>query len=100
MTPFDWMVLFITILFIMSRIRIRVIDKELPKEKGGELIEAEYLNSMKPPVVCNTEFIENQIYVWNKETQEFLIQCKTMEEVVDYFVKKFPGRKIILVEKK
>lgn len=101
MTPIEWTLIFFTLMFILSRIRIRVVkEEEQTKERGGELIEQEYLNSMKPPIICNTEFINNQIYVWNKETQTFLIQGKTMEEIVEYFTEKFPGRKIVLVEKR
>ena len=75
------------------------MKEEAPKEKGGELIETEYLNSIKPPIICNTEFINNQIYVWNKETHEFLTQGKSIEDIVGYFTKNFPGRKIVLVER-
>ncbi len=100
MSPLDWAFLFLTVLFILSRIRIRVVKEEPIEKQGGELIETEYLNSMKPPIICNTEFINNQIYVWNKETQTFMIQGKTMEEIVEYFTQNHPGRKIVLVEKK
>ena len=99
MTPIEWTFIFFTLMFILSRIRIRVIKEESPKEKGGELIETEYLNSLKPPVVCVTELINNQIYVWNKETHEFLTQGKSIEDIVGYFTENFPGRKIVLVER-
>ena len=99
MTPIEWTLIFFTLMFILSRIRIRVIKEESPKEQGGELIETEYLNSLKPPVVCVTELINNQIYVWNKETHEFLTQGKSIEDIVGYFTQNFPGRKIVLVER-
>ncbi len=100
MTPLEWTLIFFSAIFIISRIKIRVVKEEAPKEKGGELIETEYLNSMKPPVICITELINNQIYVWNKETHEFLTQGKSIEDIVSYFTQNFPGRKIVLVEKR
>lgn len=100
MTALEWAIIFFSLMFILSRIRIRVIKEEAPKENGGELIEQEYLNSIKPPIICNTELINNQIYVWNKETDTFMIQGKSMEDIVEYFTQNFPGRKIVLVEKK
>jgi hypothetical protein len=100
MSPLEWVVIFLSVIFVLTRIRIRVIKKEEPKEQGGELIEHEYLNSIKPPIICNTELIDNQIYVWNKETETFMIQGKSMEDIVKYFTQNFPGRKIVLVEKK
>jgi hypothetical protein len=99
MTVFDWGVIFFVVWFLFLR-NIRIVKADAPKEQlGGEKLEEEYLNSTKPPIICNTELIENQIYVWNKETDEFIMQGKNIEELVEFFTKNFPGRKIILVEK-
>jgi hypothetical protein len=100
MTVFDIAVIFFVVWFLFLR-HIKIVRVDAPQpERGGEKLEEEYLNTLKPPIVCNTEFIGSQIYVWNKETNTFLIQGKTMEEIVEYFTKNHPGRKIILVEKK
>jgi len=100
MTPFDWTLFFLAVLFFISKFRIKNAKERLFQKQGGEMIETEYFNSIKPPIICNTELIDNQIYVWNKETNVFLIQSKTMDGIVEYFTKNYPGRKIVLVENK
>lgn len=108
MSGWDWVVLILTIWGMLlangARVRRQREEDELNKgysvqDSGGEKVEEELINSMKPPIVCNTEIMGNQIYVWDKETSKFLIQAKTMEDIVKYFTDNYPGRKIILSQK-
>lgn len=54
---------------------------------------------VKNTILCDTQTIDGNIYVWNKVTNEFLIQGKDMNDVVEYFKKNHPSTKVILTEK-
>lgn len=46
-------------------------------------------------IVLKTECVNGQIYVWNKETNVFLTQGPSVEEVIRFFVKNHRGKRII-----
>jgi len=50
-------------------------------------------------ILCDTQTVGGIIYVWNKATNEFLVQSKNMDEIVEYFKKHHPSTKVILTEK-
>lgn len=60
---------------------------QLPDEKSSDEQDV---------MVCNTEEISGQIYVWNKDTCEFITQGKTVDQIVNFFKKTYPNKKIIL----
>jgi hypothetical protein len=49
-------------------------------------------------IVCRTEIIANKIYVWNKLTNDFIVYGSSIQEIVEYFKKHHPGKKIVLLE--
>jgi len=49
-------------------------------------------------ILCDTQTIDGIIYVWNKATNEFLIQGKNMDEIVEYFKKHHPSTRVILTK--
>jgi hypothetical protein len=54
---------------------------------------------VKNIILCDTQTIDGTTYVWNKATNEFLVQSKNMDEIVEYFKKHHPSTKVILTEK-
>jgi fatty acid-binding protein DegV len=59
----------------------------------------EVIEDIKKIIFCDTQTIDGQIYVWDKMTNEFLIQGKDMNEIVEYFKKNHPSTKVILTQK-
>lgn len=49
-------------------------------------------------LLCHAEKIHGKIYVWEKETNRFLIQANTMEEIVSFFMKNYPNKKILFTD--
>ena len=49
-------------------------------------------------IFCRTEKIQNMIYVWELKTNTFLVQGKDMKEIVKFFVKHYPGKRILFTE--
>ena len=76
---------------LFVEIKIVKVD-ELP----DEFVDAEKENL----IVCRTETHNNIIYVWEKETDTFLTQGNSMEDVVHFFVKNYPNTKILFEREK
>lgn len=49
-------------------------------------------------IICRTEIISDRIYVWNKMTDDFIVYGSSIQEIVEYFKKHHPGKKIVLLE--
>lgn len=47
-------------------------------------------------MICISEEISGQIYVWNTITDEFVTQGKSVDQIVDFFKEKYPNKKVIL----
>ena len=49
-------------------------------------------------VFCRTEKVQDMIYVWELNTDKFLTQARSMNEIVHFFVKYYPGKRILFTE--
>lgn len=61
------------------------IRRAMPKDEDEE----------REVILLKTECIEGQIYVWNSQTNAFLAQGKSIEDVLKFFVEHYPGKKFI-----
>lgn len=61
------------------------IRRALPQEDDDEI----------ETMVLKTECVGGQIYVWNKETNAFLTQGNSVEDVIQFFVKHHRGKRIM-----
>ena len=60
-------------------------------------IEEKIIDEMNT-VFCRTEKIGEMIYVWELKTGKFLIQSKSMQEIIEFFVEKYPGQRVLFTE--
>jgi hypothetical protein len=87
---------------IWFAIKIYHIKKELEiaieEEKGfpslKKSLEAEDVDDIET-LVLKTEVVNGQIYVWNNETNVFLTQGPSVEDVIKFFVKHHRGKRIV-----
>lgn len=49
-------------------------------------------------VYCRIEKVQDMIYVWELNTDTFLVQARSMDEIVPFFVKQYPGKRILFTE--
>ena len=45
-------------------------------------------------LVCRTEVHNNQIFIYNRKTNEFITQQPTIESAFTYFLNNCPGKRI------
>jgi hypothetical protein len=89
----DFIVTVVSAYITYKLIKSNENDKcHLPDEETNE-------EQVKNIILCDTQTIDGNIYVWNKVTNEFLIQGKDMNDVVEYFKKNHPSTKVILTER-
>lgn len=82
-------ILIATYFTVKSLKNVKADTYHLPDENPKEEVEQDIM-------VCITEEIAGQIYVWNKETNEFITQAKEIDHIVNYFKEKYPNKKVIL----
>lgn len=41
-------------------------------------------------IICRSECIESQLYVWNVEDNTFIGQGKSVEDIIELFIEKYP----------
>lgn len=70
---------------IIRKTDLHAMKREMPKEEDEEL----------ETILLKTECIENQIYVWNSQTNKFMTQGKSVEDIIKFFVKYHPRKRII-----
>jgi hypothetical protein len=61
------------------------LKKSLPAEDTDEI----------ETLILKTEVVNGQIYVWNSETNVFLTQGPSVEDVIKFFVKHHRGKRIV-----
>jgi fatty acid-binding protein DegV len=69
------------------------------KNDTYHLPDEELKEEVKNIIICDTQTISGQIYVWNKNTNEFITQGKDMNDIVEFFKNKHPNTKVILTER-
>ena len=70
---------------IIKKTDLHAMKREMPKEEDEEL----------ETILLKTECIENQIYVWNSQTNTFVTQGKSVEDIIKFFVKYHPRKRIV-----
>lgn len=70
---------------IIRKTDLHAMKREMPKEEDEEL----------ETILLKTECIENQIYVWNSQTNTFMTQGNSVEDIIKFFVKYHPRKRII-----
>ena len=70
--------------------------KNSGKSLENDPIDPDELPEKKEILLCRAELINNQLYVWNKIDNSFITQGKDIDEIVEYFIKYHPNKKIYL----
>lgn len=63
----------------------------LSREKRKPFRAERIGNNKTDDIVVKVEEYTDQVYLWNKETEEFLSQGKDFEEAISKCVERFPG---------
>jgi hypothetical protein len=73
------------------------LDIAIEEEKGFPSLKAAVQETEDEieVLVLKTECVGGQIYVWNKETNVFLTQGPSVEDVIKFFIKHHRGKRII-----
>jgi hypothetical protein len=71
-----WFLTFISILLLLKRVEVRSEKKPQIKEEV---------------IVCRTECVNNQIFVWNIKDDTFIGQGKSVEEIIKIFMTRYPN---------
>ena len=82
---------------MLFEIIISLIIALLFGRKNVEEIEEKIIDNMNT-IFCRVEKIGEIIYVWELRTNKFLIQSSNMDEIVDFFMKKYPGKRVLFTE--
>ena len=80
-------ILTIAVIKLMAAIIRHTIEDDIDKKiKEG-------LEKLKERIIpSRIERVNNMLYIYNKETEEFLGQANTMKELSDVLEKRFPGK--------
>lgn len=70
---------------IIRKTDLHAMKREMPKEEDDE----------HETILLRTECIESQIYVWNSQTNTFMTQGKSVEDIIKFFVKYHPGKRFV-----
>jgi hypothetical protein len=85
--------------FILTVVSLYITFKVLKISDNKSEIDYEQIEeSPKNLIICSKENIAGQIYIWNKTTNDFITQGKTMDDIVKFFEKKYPNTKVIITE--
>ena len=77
------LVFFLWIIVVNTINRYRgEVDKIVEKKIEQERTEV---------VVCRSECIDNQIYVWDIRDNSFIAQGKSVEDIIEVFIHKYPN---------
>jgi hypothetical protein len=93
----DWNFGVMEVIFIVTCIIIFIQNrmKKTETEIDRVLREAEQVKFKNMDIlVCRTEVHDNQIFIYNRKTNEFITQQPTIESTFTYFIDKFPGKRI------
>jgi hypothetical protein len=56
-----------------------------------EMVEKRIEQEKTEVVVCRSECIDNQIYVWDIRDDSFIGQGKSVEDIIELFIHKYPN---------
>lgn len=82
---------------MLFEIIISLIIALLFGRKNAEELEEKLIDSVNT-IFCRVEKIGEIIYVWDLRTNKFLIQSNDMDKIVDFFMQKYPGKKVLFTE--
>ena len=93
----DWSFGVMELIFLFScivifvRSRIRRSENEIDRV----LREAEQVKYKNMDIlICRTEVHDNQIFIYNRQTNSFITQQPTIESTFTYFMNNYPGKRI------
>ena len=93
----DWNFGVMELIFLFScivifvRSRIRRSENEIDRV----LREAEQVKFKNMDIlICRTEVHDNQIFIYNRQTNSFITQQPTIESTFTYFMNNYPGKRI------
>jgi hypothetical protein len=78
----------ITIMMLTRYVRIVQVEDDDSEENIEETDDIR-------TIFCNLEIHQNQFYVWENETNKFLTQGETIDDIARFFVKNYPNTRII-----
>ena len=92
------MIMLDIILFLVTVYFAYTTFTTVSKARGSE--EEQFIDDVvdEKIIICKTEIVGNRIYVWNKLTNDFIVNGSSIQDVVEYFKKHHPGKKIVLLE--
>jgi hypothetical protein len=70
---------------ITKKTDLHAMKRSDPKEDDEEI----------ETILLKTECIESQIYVWNSQTNKFMTQGKSVEDIIKFFVNHHPGKRFV-----
>lgn len=79
---------------IFKLISIFVEVKIITEEELDKIDQSEF-QEPKNIIICKIERHDDMFYVWNLQTDTFLVQGKTMDDIVKFFTKHHPNTKVI-----
>jgi hypothetical protein len=85
----------LTIYFLFRNLKKRFQVKE--NEIDRVLAEAEqvkYKNMVKEVILCKSEIVNGQIFVYEKNTSRFITQQPDVESMFKYFINNYPNKRI------
>jgi len=85
----------LAIFFLLRDLKNRFQAKE--NEIDRVLREAEQVKH-KDIIICKSEIVNGQIFVYEKETSAFITQQPNVESMVKFFVNNYPNKRIIFGE--
>ena len=93
----DWSFGVMEVIFLVSCIIIFIQNriKKSENEIDRVLREAEQVKFKNMDIlICKTEVHDNQIFIYNRTTNEFITQQPTIESTFTYFMNNYPNRRI------
>jgi hypothetical protein len=78
-----FLLVFFLWIFIITTLKRYRNEVEEVIERGPERAEQ--------VVVCRSECIDNQIYVWDIRDNSFIGQGKSVEDIIELFIHKYPN---------
>ena len=85
------LIFLVSCIIIFVRSRMERSENEIDRV----LREAEQVKYKNMDIlICRTEVHDNQIFIYNRKTNEFITQQPTIESAFTYFINKFPGKRI------
>ena len=93
----DWNFGVMELIFLFSCIVIFVRSRIQRSENEIDRVlrEAEQVKFKNMDIlICRTEVHDNQIFIYNRQTNSFITQQPTIESTFTYFMNNYPGKRI------